>query len=666
MSFPSNVGGTGLFDIPNARIMEDWNFRFGYSDADPYGTFFVSTTFLPRVEFNGRMTRISGVPSGLANFGTSKDRSADFKIQLFKESDSWPAITVGANDFHGTSLFASRYLVASKFIGPFDITVGLGQGILAGETVDASDSSFPILTSKTSKTRVFGGLEFRITEDLSFVGEYSSLDFSNMYGVEEKEESPFNFGLKYRWGSNLFSASYQRGDLFAWSYAAQFPLKPEGLLPWKKQPFWTPEGALKKKSYAASNEELAVIIRRVVAGKGFSNVRTSTSDAAVWLEIENPTYLSNTKALGRALRIVSGLAPPRIEWLYISLKSKDIILVTVKLGRKDFEAYIDKRLDTETLLDFITMDDEGNESRSVFLENEPGASPLSEPIGQKKLQYGVLPSWRTYLYGEEEFVRNTFSFLWYASYYPWAGGYLTSTIQTPVYNELYYAEDTEESDPVRTDSIKYLSQTDLRVETLAYDQVFNMPKKWLGRFGAGYFESAYAGLAFEFFRFFNDGRFGVGIESELVKKRDIDNEFELLKGSPLFETGFLNLYYKLLPSLGLDVGLKLGRFLAGDWGGRLDVSRTYKHFTLGAWYTITDTSIFEASFNDGYRDKGIYIRVPFSVFTDHDSPLKLLYGFRPWGRDSGQTVHQVNSLYPMANGVVNIDGLKRQLEDLNR
>ena len=90
---------------------------------------------------------------------------------------------------------------------------------------------------------------------------------------------------------------------------------------------------------------------------------------------------------------------------------------------------------------------------------------------------------------------------------------------------------------------------------------------------------------------------------------------------------------------------------------------------LSKYLPVNDTDGFEASFNQGYHDKGVYIVVPFSVFKDHDNPLKLLYSFSPWTRDTGQTVRQVHGLYPMANPYTssttgNIDSFRRQLDEL--
>lgn len=675
-TLPSYTGGTGLLDMPTARIMPDWHVRAHYSWTDPYYTFGVTSTFLPWLEVNARMVGIEGLPALSENYGDYKDKVLDFKIWLYEEDEYWPDVAVGFNDIHGTALFASRYLAVSKLVGPVDVTLGVGQGILAGESTegtvgspgDASiDAGFDFLTSgpTENKTRLFGGAELRLTENLSLLAEYSSLDYEVLKGSPEPADSPVNFGIKYRLAQNsLLSASYMRGKDFGWSIAADFPLNAEGILPWTPQPFWVPGEDLKEKARQATNEELSLIIQAEVVAEKFSNVRTSVSAASLWVEIENPTYLSNTKALGRALRVVCSLAPPRIHWVHISLKSNDIILLTIRLGRQDFEAFIDERMDGAALLEFADITNEGVELRQEFLRTQPGASPLTDIGGSKKHFFGIKQSWQTLFNDPSGFLRHKFSLVWKAGYLPWAGGLIRAQVRTPLYNDIASSGGAKErDDAVRTDFMNYLSDSSVRLEKLAFDQVFDLPQQFLARAEIGLFESAYAGVGGEVFRFFQDGRLGAGFEGEIVKKRDIDNDFKLLEDSLTYNTCFLNMYYKLLPELGLDVGLKLGRFLAGDWGGRFDISRTYKHFTLGLWYTVTDTSIFESLNNIGYHDKGVWIAIPFSVFTNKDSRGKLFYGLRPWTRDPGQTVSQINSLYPMGN-TGNIGKFERTVEEL--
>ena len=672
--FPSNSGNTGLFDMPSARLMPDWQVRVHYSRTAPYSTYAVGVTFLPWLEVNGRLTEISGAPSGLsADYGDNKDKALDFKIRLWPETAVRPAVAIGATDIHGTALFASRYLVASKLLGPLDVTLGVGQGILAGERTSgagsagsaADDAGFDFLVSDPDRpTSWFGGAEFWLTRDLSLLAEYSSLDYELLSNVGEEADWPVNFGLKYRWGKSILTASYQRGQEFSGAFTMQFPLGPEGMLPWKKQPFWTADAALQKMAAAASNEELALIVRNEVAAERFSNVRAAVSDAAVWVEIENPTYQSNIKAMGRALRAVSSIVPRRIEWIYLNLKIKDLIQLSVKMGRQDFEAFVDGRLDGATLLEFSEITNEGNECRQAFLASAPGASPLTGRYGTKAYSFGLKPSWQTLINDPSGFLKHRVSLVWKAAYYPWAGGIVKGMIRTPIFNNISSSNEVLEADPVRTDFIEFIQQTDVRLESLAFDQVFDLPGRWLARAEVGLFESAYGGVGAELFRLSGDGRWGIGLEAEWARKRDVEDDFKF-QDATNYQTAYVNLYYKLWPALGVDVGLKLGRFLAGDWGGRLDVSRTFRHFSIGAWYTVTDTDVFAAPYNQGYHDKGVYLSIPFSIFKDSDVPGQLFYSIRPWTRDPGQTVAQVNSLYPMAR-LGDKEDFKQRVEELKQ
>ena len=53
------------------------------------------------------------------------------KVKL-KDQGDYPALAVGLNDFAGTGIYASEYLVSSYKINNFDFTLGIGWGNLAG------------------------------------------------------------------------------------------------------------------------------------------------------------------------------------------------------------------------------------------------------------------------------------------------------------------------------------------------------------------------------------------------------------------------------------------------------------------------------------------------------------------------------------------------------
>ncbi len=657
--FAGNSGGTGLFDIPSSRFMNDWCLRPHYSWADPYSNYAITASVLPWLEVNGRIIRISsieGTSGKWANYGDYKDKAIDLKFLLLEESGNRPALALGATDIQGTGLFSSRYLVTSKLVGPFDLTLGLGQGLLAGEIVGhtgtgpkSQDYAWNFLKSGLDrKTRVFGGMELRLNESFSLLAEYSSLAYEKMKGMEEAADSPINFGLKYRLGEHLqLSASWQRGNTFGCSLSSNLPMTPEGLLPHKKHPFWVADANLRGQAAQANSSELGQIIRREVSREKLSNVRVAVAETSVWVEIENPTYQSNITAMGRTMAAVASLVPPRIQWIYINLKANDLVRLTLKMNREEYEDYVKGAIDDETLFRYLETTNLGNQTRSQFREEHPDATPLTESYyGSGRFTYGLKPSWHTLINDPSGFLKHNIALALKATYYPWAGGQLRGMIRAPIYNNISSTNKVEEREAVRTDFILYEQEKNIRLEVLGFSQVFDLPWRWLAKTEAGYFESAYGGAGLEFYRPAASGRWGFGLEGQWVKKRDVDNSFTFRSG-PSYHTAFLNFYYRLLPEYGVDAGLKIGRFLAGDQGVRLDLSRTYKYFTIGAWYTITDTDRFTASYNQGYHDKGVYLIIPFSIFTDHDAPNQLLYSLRPWTRDPGQTVSQIYSLYPM-------------------
>lgn len=56
---------------------------------------------------------------------TQKDKGIDLKARLWQESRWVPQISASVRDFLA-QLFDSEYLTASKRVGPFDFTLGMG------------------------------------------------------------------------------------------------------------------------------------------------------------------------------------------------------------------------------------------------------------------------------------------------------------------------------------------------------------------------------------------------------------------------------------------------------------------------------------------------------------------------------------------------------------
>ena len=219
----------------------------------------------------------------------------------------------------------------------------------------------------------------------------------------------------------------------------------------------------------------------------------------------------------------------------------------------------------------------------------------------------------------------------------------------PIYNKISSSNtNTTESKAAQTDFMDYVSRKTPHLTSYGFDQIVELPLATRIRVAAGAFEAAYAGFSGELYTSIWEGRLGAGVEGTMAWKRHTKYDFFLnedYRYKP-YHTYFLNLYAKPLPSLGVELGLKIGRFLAGDSGVRIDLGRSFKHFSLGGWYTITDTSVFKTKINKDYNDKGVYISFPFSSFADAPVFGWLYYAISPWTRDPGQMVSQFRTLYP--------------------
>ena len=95
----------------------------------------------------------------------------------------------------------------------------------------------------------------------------------------------------------------------------------------------------------------------------------------------------------------------------------------------------------------------------------------------------------------------------------------------------------------------------------------------------------------------------------------------------------------------MAVDVKAGKFLAGDKGARITVSKSFHGVVISAWYSFTDTSVFSDSYNRDYHDKGISISIPLRLFLGRDSRTVYDYAVSPWTRDVAQDVVHRTSLF---------------------
>jgi hypothetical protein len=649
-------GYSGIWDMPNARILPDWHMRLGTSFSLPYYYFQTSFGLFDRLEINGRLTGARGFPALGPGYGDNKDKAIDIKLALLKEGNLRPALALGATDIHGTGLYTSRYLVLSKQIGPFDFTLGAGQGMLGGKSQSerariagpSGDSAFAYLTSGDTDFSIFGGLEYAVTDNLRISAEYSSIKYEKVQ-FGNRASSPVNLGFKYTlWDYLHFQAAFTRGEEFSAGLFLQIPLKAELLLAWKKEPEPIREERTIIRAARADDQQLAELVALSLEKDGFRKVGVKVAGSRVWVEVTNERYNSPSLALRRMFLVTDYLAPEKIKHFHFALIREDIFQTGLAASREHIRNLIQSNTDPTQFLEFANLSQEKKKFEDEFIQ--PGVIPGSAETKTMNWSLTLKPKLDTYLNDPSGFFKAGLSLNVIGRLRPWKGGLFLAVADLPIYNQIQSSSNVNEALPVRTDLVDYLGRTSAHITAYGYDHILTLPNDIRTRFGIGAFEAAYLGFGGEAFKYLNDGKYGLGLEGALVWKRDTDNDFRLHDvHKRAFYSYLLNLYGRPFETAGLDFGFKIGRFLGGDKGVRFEISRTFEHFTLGAWYTITDTSHFTSSFNRGYHDKGIFFSFPLSALKDMPVYGRFSYSLSPWTRDTGQTVEQFRSLYPVGS-----------------
>ena len=637
----SNWGATGLMEIPTARVIEYGKFRVGFAQMDPYRYYYGTISPLPRLEINGRITEILGTEakSGLwENYGNYKDKAVDLKFQIIREGKYWPALAFGIMDPHGTRKHTSQYLVISKQIYPFDFTMGIGNGRFGKRPIsDGGHDEFgmEILTNFNqwcSDAQLFGGVEFSPSKYFSFIVEYNPIRYEKQTGDPAQAKyftdavpSRFNYGLRIKpldWAE--IDVSYQRGNQFGVNVYLDFTLgKP--LLPIYDMPY------LEKAEFVQN--PLHQRISDGLKASGFSDIGILTRGDEIWIQAANNRYYYNARAIGVILKLARQILPDKIQKIYIILVERGIPVVKFYTLRDDLQNFED---DTFNVDEYLTLTDMNT---NVYY------SPDNMTQSHKKyFSYGIKPEVQAYLNDPSGFIKGRLGVSGYVSIHPWKGASLLAGAEYYPLNDISTSNQPL-SNPVRSDLVKYL-ENNVALSSLMFEQIGKTKYGIHGKVAAGLLETEYAGLDAEIAVPLFNGRILAGVSGSLVKKRDYSNPLKFNNNdfSDYYDTQFFNARLNL-PEIEMAVDVKAGKFLAGDKGARITVSKSFHGVVISAWYSFTDTSVFNDSYNRDYHDKGIAISIPLRLFLGRDSRTVYDYAVSPWTRDVAQDVAHRTSLF---------------------
>jgi len=660
-TYPSNWGGTGLMETPTARVLEAGKFRVGVSYVDPYIYYYGAISPFKGLEIDGRVTEILDTDTSSdptwAEYGNYKDKAFDIKYQFLPEGKYTPALAFGVMDPHGTRIFTSQYLVASKQIFPFDFTIGVGNGRFGKRPID-DDKEFGLEIFTDPKqwlkdAQVFGGVQFTPHPKISFMVEYNPIRYDKQItdpaqskhfkNYDDSFLHRLNYGIRimpFDWTE--IDLSYQRGEQIGVNVSFAFTLG-RPILPIFDAPY------IEKQELMDS--PLAQRISRGLYESGFYDIGVSVSGSNIWVVAANDRYFYTPRAIGVMVNLINRMLPEDINQIYLIITERGIPVVQFSTQRQDVNYYQEQvfspgeylylaKTDTDV---YQTPEAKHNYKRYIFYGIKPELNALiNDPSGFLKLRAGA-SGW--------------------IGINPWRGASLVAGIAAYPLNDVS-SSNKPLSIPVRSDFVEYMDNNML-LSLLMFEQIEKFKYEIYGKVGAGLLEVQYAGLDAELAVPLFKGRIYTGVSGSLVKKRDVSNPVKLNNNDwdDHYKTAFFNARLNI-PELDAYLDVKAGRFLAGDKGARVTVAKNFNGVVLSAWYSFTDTSVFSDPYNRGYHDKGIAISIPLRLFLGRDSRVAYDFAISPWTRDVAQDIYHRTSLFDFIgrNSKIYLDKDKEMFE----
>ena len=216
---------------------------------------------------------------------------------------------------------------------------------------------------------------------------------------------------------------------------------------------------------------------------------------------------------------------------------------------------------------------------------------------------------------------------------------------------------------VRSDLAQYRQASRFKLDRLLVNQYLQPAERVYARLSGGLYEEMYGGVGGQVLYLAPGGRWAFDLSVDELRQRDY-------KGTGFFPYRVLTAlgaaHYRVPGLSGVTATVRAGRFLAGDTGARLELSRTFKSgIEVGVWYTRTNGNDITSPGSPGhpYFDKGVFVNIPLGTMFTRDNGAMAGFALAPWNRDVGQMVASPGDLYKMAqrgwmDNVLDGDGLR--------
>jgi hypothetical protein len=639
-------------------MADEGELAFTASHVYPYQRYNVSLQPMPWLEGVFRYIAISNRlygPVSLSGHQSYKDKSVDIKLRLWKESRYFPDVSLGARDFAGTGLFSGEYAVASKRFGPMDASLGIGWGYVGGRgditnpfsllndrfnvrPIDRETGQFSTNRYFRGPAALFGGVIYQTPwEWLVVKAEYDGNDYRHEpKNDNQKQRSPINIGVTLRPAHTLdLSLAFERGTTIMFGITlhtnAAIDMGPAKLLDPPPPPRGT--STLLRQ---ADEVDWSGVSRSLRDNAGIAVSRISRRGSELVVTGEQEYYFYQAKALGRAARVLDNVLTPSIDWYTLASQQEGLSTSEISIHRRQFDAFLDHDISLDELSRSIEMNAPQPRGEDVLYR-----APVAHFEQSSSLTYSQS------LGGPDAFllyqIGASYSVDYHLNRNLWWSGVVNANL---INNYDKFRYDAPSNLPrVRTDIRKYMTSSRLTMPVFQLTGTRQLGSDLYGLAYAGMLESMFGGIGSELlYRPFGE-RWAIGMDVNLARQRGYAQDFSFHRYHVLtgFVTSYLDLGYK-----DITLAVSTGRYLAGDVGATLDLSREFHNgVRMGAFATITN--IPPKRFGEGSFDKGIYISIPFDLLLPRSTIDRATFVWDPLIRDGGARLNKRYSLYSLTS-----------------
>ena len=654
----NSIGQTGLIHLPNATVNDEGTLGLTFGSSSLNNFISLVATPFTWMEASFFYHRPKDTIYGLNSLGKYLDKG--FNVKFSKRFGLFD-FGIGIDDIGGTGLLSKEYIAITMNNRNYRITFGAGTGLLSAQhnytnpisafkkrpkpNIQLYSDNPPGNVNFNSlfkgPTGIFAGLEIysRIYPGLVFKIESNPYDYmnflaggkiSNKFLSNRRKTKNFNYGFHYALKNNFsISLSNVKGNSYDLTISKKFQFN-------NNRPKIETSSVEPR---SQSNEIKLSFYQNILRNLENDSIYLQSAnldDTELELAVTNNRYNNPIDLFNHNKIVIKEIE----KFSDVSIKKLSVITVNSGMETGKMTGTIYNPLNNKVInKNYLppTNDSDSFEFQTIlsFPEFYFNLSP--------NFIYRYADPTRFFAGGLDIMLNSELKFS--PSFYIVAN-YSLQVLNS--FQRLRYYPDSPFLPHVRTDVVKYLNERrNFYLNNLQLDKLFKLKNSHYLKLSTGYYEMMFGGNGIEYYWKPFDKNFSFGLNVYNVRQRNFKQQYKF--NNYRTETGHANLMY-FHDKSNIFIDLSIGKYLAGDKGYTLDLSRKFSSgFEMGAYFTRTNIS--KKVYGEGSFDKGIYFKLPLSLLNGSSRKGKSNVLIQPLTRDGGAKLKTSNPLiYSIISG----------------